>query len=363
MESIRHTQKPRVALATGDTREETVARALDLVRDDILAKVSGQVMIKPNLLSSVNELASTQAGAVRPVLELLRDSGYDMGDVFIAEGASRSCRQAYDNFGYRGLERDFDVELVDLNRDAYNREIELVTETCGLHSIAYSEITGSVDTSISVAVAKTHDIAVMTGAVKNMMGCLRRVQRPRMHGIQLGRTAECGGELLWNVVEDHSWIIKAMAAVVFRLVHIRRKIEKLTHKGAQPGLLSQARAITENLYRMSRVLMPDVAVVDGFRCMEGQGPGGGSPVEMKVAVAGTDPVACDTVMASLMGFDPLSIGYLALAHEHGLGCAKLSGIDIVGESPGRFTRSFVPHVNYPVQIRWREAWPGERVKA
>ncbi len=184
-----------------------------------------------------------------------------------------------------------------------------------------------------------------------------------MHGIQLGRAAEMGGELLWNVIEDHSWIIKAIASVVFRLVHFRRMIEKYTHDGAQPGLLSQARAISENLYRMSRVLMPDIAVVDGFRCMEGQGPGGGSPVEMKVAIAGTDPVACDAVMASLMGFDPLTVGYLTLAHENGLGCADLSNIDIVGEPPERFARSFIPHMNYPVQLRWREAWPDERIRA
>ena len=76
-----------------------------------------------------------------------------------------------------------------------------------------------------------------------------------------------------------------------------------------------------------------------------------------------DPVACDAVVASLMGFYPLKIGYLALAHENGLGCADLSNIEIVGEDPEQLSRSFVPHVNYPVQLRWHEAWPDERKRA
>lgn len=175
-------KKPRVAVACGGTRKEAVGNALNLVRDDILTKVRGLVLVKPNFLSSVTKLASTQAGAVRPVLELLRESKAER--IIIGEGGSRSTSQA----------------------------------------------------------------------------------------------------------------------------------------------------------------------------MEGEGPGGGSPVDMKLAVAGTDPVACDAVMASMMGFEPMSVGYLALAHERCLGVADLNLMEIVGENPDHHRRHFKPHSNYPYQQRWREAW-------
>ena len=191
----------RVAVAAGETREEAVRNALMLVRKDILAKVKGHVMVKPNFLSSVTYLASTQAAAVRPVLELLREAETD--SVIIAEGGSRSTRQAFERFGYHELARDFDVELVDLNHRGFSRSFRLVTETRGSHDIAYSDCAAEADTIISVAVAKTHDAAAVTLSLKNMMGCLRRVQRQRMHGIQLGMFAEEIGEYLWNVIEDH----------------------------------------------------------------------------------------------------------------------------------------------------------------
>lgn len=347
-------KKPRVAIARGETREEAVRNALALVREDILAKVRGRVLIKPNFLSSVNYLASTQAGAVRPVLELLCESRAE--SVIIGEGGSRSTRQAFDRFGYRDLARDFKVDLVDLNRDAYSREMRIFTDAGSTHTIGYSDLAANADTRISVAVAKTHDTAAVTLSLKNMMGCLKRVKRPRMHGLHVGRLAEGTGEVLWNVIEDHSSIIKMVSGAMFRTVFLARKIQKYLTGGKLPGLLAQCRAISENLYILGTVLLPDAVVIDAFEAMEGEGPGGGTVVNMKLAVAGTDPIACDAIMAGLMGFDPLSIGYLTLAQERGLGIADPDGIETVGEDHARCIRKFTPHSNYPYQMRWREAW-------
>ena len=350
------TDKPRVAVASGETREKTVRKALDLVRDDICAKITGHVLVKPNFLSSVRHPAATQAGAVKPVLEFLRDNGTDLGSVVIGEGASRSTRQAFDNFGYRKLAREFGVELIDLNHDTFSRTFEIVTETRGSFTIDYCDRAAHSDTIISVAVAKTHDVAVATLSLKNMMGCVKRVKRPRMHGIQIGTLSESAGEVLWNIIEDFSWVIKIVSAGIFRIIHLQRKLETRIHGGASPGLLSQVRALSENICRLGKVLMPHIAVIDAFEAMEGEGPGGGTPVEMKVAVAGTDPVSCDAVMAYMMGFDPLSIGYLCLAHERGLGIADLEHIECVGENPADHLRRFKPHSNFPIQLKWREAW-------
>jgi hypothetical protein len=42
-------------------------------------------------------------------------------------------------------------------------------------------------------------------------------------------------------------------------------------------------------------------------------------------------VAIDAVAAYLMGFDPMEIRYIRLAHEDGLGMGKLEDIEIVGD--------------------------------
>jgi uncharacterized protein (DUF362 family) len=50
-------------------------------------------------------------------------------------------------------------------------------------------------------------------------------------------------------------------------------------------------------------------------------------------------VAIDAVAASLMGFDPLSIKFIRLAHEMGLGCGDIEEIEIVGDQAAAKARS------------------------
>jgi len=355
---------PRVSLAAASTREDCVRQAIALVRDDILAKVKGRVIVKPNFLSSVNPLASTQPGAVRPVLELLREAGFDMGNVFLAEGGSRSTPQAVENFGYRPLLEEFGVGVVDLNHGGFSRSFELVTSRWGRHRAEYSDFAAGADTVISVPVAKTHDAAVVTLSLKNMMGCLRRVHRPRMHGIAIGSLPSRLGEWLWNAIEGHPFVIKSFSGAVFTAAKFARAHELGGHGVLNAGLLRQVAAMAENIARLGEVLMPDVAVIDAFEAMEGDGPGStGTPVRLNCAAAGTDPVACDAVMAHLMGFDVNDVGWLTLAHERGLGVADLDGIGIVGGDPARLRKKVKPHTNFPVQRRWREAWSDGKGRA
>ena len=73
------------------------------------------------------------------------------------------------------------------------------------------------------------------------------------------------------------------------------------------------------------------AVVDGTFSGSGPGPRCMEVAERNVILAGSDQVAVDAVSARLMGFDPLEIPFLRLAHERGLGTADLSQVDVVGE--------------------------------
>jgi len=42
-------------------------------------------------------------------------------------------------------------------------------------------------------------------------------------------------------------------------------------------------------------------------------------------------VAIDAVAAKIMGFDPMKIGYIRLAHEDGLGVGRIEEIEVLGE--------------------------------
>jgi uncharacterized protein (DUF362 family) len=74
------------------------------------------------------------------------------------------------------------------------------------------------------------------------------------------------------------------------------------------------------------------SVMDGTTVGNGPGPRTMVPVRKDVMLAAADQVAIDAVSARMMGFDPLSIRYLALAHERGLGVADPREIELVGDT-------------------------------
>ena len=74
------------------------------------------------------------------------------------------------------------------------------------------------------------------------------------------------------------------------------------------------------------------AVMDGTTAGNGPGPRTMYPEIKNVVLASGDQVAIDAVAARLMGFDPLSIGYIRLAHEAGLGIGDPRDIKLVGDT-------------------------------
>ncbi len=81
------------------------------------------------------------------------------------------------------------------------------------------------------------------------------------------------------------------------------------------------------------------AVMDGTTAGDGPGPRTMRPVVKNLMLASADQVAIDAVAAKLMGFDPLGIEYIRVAHEDGLGVGdprdiEIQGDDVSGESWG-----------------------------
>lgn len=72
-------------------------------------------------------------------------------------------------------------------------------------------------------------------------------------------------------------------------------------------------------------------LMDGTICGNGPGPRTMEPVEKDYILASADQVAIDAVSAKMMGFDPMKIKYIRLAHEQGLGTGNPAEIEIIGE--------------------------------
>ena len=81
-------------------------------------------------------------------------------------------------------------------------------------------------------------------------------------------------------------------------------------------------------------------VTDGVFANEGPGPLSYMPHEKNILMASADPVAIDAAAAALMGFEPMAIPYIRIAHEAGLGCGDMSCIEIAGEDISDISYNF-----------------------
>ncbi len=73
------------------------------------------------------------------------------------------------------------------------------------------------------------------------------------------------------------------------------------------------------------------AVMDGTTAGNGPGPGAMIPMIKNVMLASADQVAIDAIAAKMMGFDPMRLPYIRMAHEAGLGVGRPEEITLLGD--------------------------------
>ena len=111
-------------------------------------------------------------------------------------------------------------------------------------------------------------------------------------------------------------------------------------KNAFGGLLNERRhwthpviheTLVDLLMIQKKIHRGVFAVMDGTFAGDGPGPRCMTPYIKNVILASADQVAIDAVAAKLMGMDPMSIKYIRLAHDLGLGVGDPREIEIVGD--------------------------------
>ncbi len=303
----------RASLIKGDSRANNVFKALKLIEDDIrgaLAKKK-RVLIKPNFVSVRRQLSATHVDCIKAILEFLRPFVKD--DIFIAESpAQGSAAEGYSNYGYYHLHKKYKVKFLELDDEPFAITY-VINEKYRPRPIRFSRLLLDPDVFVvSAAVMKTHDCVVATLSLKNVA---------------------VGG-----AIKDKGfrWGARGPAKSDKRVIHGGPANEGIHY----------------NLFSLAKLAPPDLAVIDGFYAMEGNGPVAGTPLDHRVAIASTDWLSADRIAVELMGFDFKKIGYLWFAAREGLGNGDLEKIEVLGERVKNHIRSYRPHENIRSQYEW-----------
>ena len=305
----------KVALIKGHDRYTNVAEALSLIVDEI--DLGEKIVIKPNFTTVKRQLAATHVDAVRATLDFLSER--TSNEIVIAEGTSSAdAMTGFKNYGYLELAQAYNVRFTDLNRDE-TVEVRMLNSKFDVIRIRIAKTLADADYRISICPPKTHNDVLYTGVLKNIVsGAVIRKQRWFVSGL-----------LRW-----FGWFSRLIGDDKLKL-----------HQGYQ--------AMNLNLYELATIIPPHLSIIDGYQAMEGNGPVYGDAIDLGVAVASTDFLACDTVASWLMGIDVNQIGYLAYCEQAALGEANIFNIDMVGDKLEDCLMPAKPHYKWEEQLNWK----------
>ena len=289
----------KVALIKGNDRREIVYQALKKIEDQVLASIEDKkkILIKPNFVITSRQLAATHVDAVRGILDFLKP--HFKHQIIIGEStiSREGTFDGFKNYGYLPLEKEYKVKLIDLNHQPWKYRYVFGK---GHRPTPIRIISTFLDPDlyiISAAKMKTHDRVVTTLSLKNI--------------------------LLGAPLNDY-----------------KTNDKRLTHTDYN---FSRQALLHYNMFHLAQEIYPDLGVIDGFMAMEGNGPGSGTPVEAKLALASLDSLALDTLTTKLMGFDPTQILYLKAFAEAGMGQGDFNKIEVLGTPADQCQYHFKPH--------------------
>jgi len=292
----------RSSLPTADEIDEMVGQALEAaVGPGGLANLisSGDVVvIKPNLGLGTDRQQITDWEGVRPVVDRAWAAGASR--VIIGEGMPIGVGlEHYTEVGY--TTHITNVEYLDFNDTASVPTYNVLAEN-GLwepgQTLVMPQVYYDADVVITMPQLKTHMRAGVSLSLKNAFG------------VPPVAAYSSGGGITWR------------------------------------DLLHSEYGIRKSIPHINVCRKPDLVVVDAILGGEGDGPWGTDPVEMNAVLAGTDPVAVDTVCTALMGFEPHRIRHLAYAAYIGLGTDDLDRIVVAGTPLSDVRREFRPAGTY-----------------
>ncbi len=282
----------RARVAVLKTKPESVfrdyERLLELAEFKRVFPKNKEAILKLNLSWTLYFPAcSTQPWQLEGVLRAMRKWGYEKITAVENETVVTNPRKGAELNKWTPVLNRYNVNFVPLNEVEWVR-YEPKHKLIALDSKVFPEgfevpkmLIGK--NVIHLPTQKTHGHTVITGAMKNAFGALLRKRRHHSH----------------------------------RYIH----------------------EVLVDLLAVQKEIHPRIfAVMDGTVCGDGAGPRTMVPRVGNHILASDDQVAIDAVSAKMLGFEPMKIPFIRIAHEKGLGTGDVSRIDVVGDD--------IKNVNY-----------------
>lgn len=265
-----------VAITRNDNEAVAIKEAIDLLQIMQTINNNDVVVITPNWVNKKSPDTAIVVGteSLRQIIKLVKERNPKR--IVVATGtADGETKDVMDSIGFGKVMSEEGVEVIDLNHGPFTRinlNHSIVTAT------NINTILQDVTILISFTQLKQHEEATMSAAIKN---------------IALG----------WPPADEHGQPKKNCG--IHRELH---------------GFISA----------MAEQIPIDLSIVSASPAMIGTGPVKGIARHTGLVVAGCDPVATDTVAASLLGFRPQGIRYLYECANKNIGESDIKKISIQG---------------------------------
>ena len=258
-----------------------VAEALRLAELEEVLTRGAKVLLKPNLLSArpPDDAVTTHPAVIQSLGEVCLQNGCEVsvGDSppFAGENPERYARHCRAT-GVSEVAGTLGVPLV-----RFEDHADALPHPGGRFYRSFDVARSVLDADVIVNIPKfkTHGLTGFTGAIKNIFGCVPGIRKGLFH-VQAAEDREVFAQMLVDLY----------------------------------GALS-----------------PRVNLMDAVVAMEGEGPNVGEPRRLGIILASSDGVALDATACAIAGVDPFLLATTRLAHEQGIGCGDLDGIEIRGE--------------------------------
>lgn len=234
-----------------------------------------KVLLKPNLLSRAlpQRAITTHPAVFAGLCRLLREEGYAHLSYGDSPGnPTTTPEKAVDACGLASVAAKFDIPLGDFASGSVVQYPEGRTA----RSFYLCKAVQECDALINLCKMKTHALERITGAVKNLYGCITGVNKATGH-----------------------------------------------------AHYPDSDVFADMLTDLNLFIRPRLHIMDGVLAMEGNGPTSGTPISMDVLLFSADPVALDSVFSGLIHLDPAAVPTCVSGAKAGLGVMDFSQIDIL----------------------------------
>lgn len=260
--------------------EDTISRALiSLGGLESMIRRGDRVLLKPNLLFGrpPEQAITTHPGVVEATARMALDLG---AKVFIGDSPPiLSAQYAIHKCGIEDVVRRLGLQIVEFKKPTLTGW-RSQTFTQGIATPPISGVLQNMDFVLNLPKLKSHQQMALTGAVKNLFGCVIARRKALWH-FKLRASADDFAAMLLGLYEK---------------------------------------------------IRPGLTIVDAVVAMEGQGPGNGVPKPVGLILSGVDAIAVDRVITEIVGMDWNDHFVIRKAAALGFPSANLEAISISGVS-------------------------------